>query len=96
MHYISHLSKDVVLKKLIDEQEKFELEIQKNLCIYLCLSIMSQQLSTKVAEVFKKTRLIKVKTEIPGQRKKCTTIFVDSMKGQCKPAKRKTLQRYCR
>lgn len=54
MHYITHLSKDVVLKKLIDEQETFELEIQKNLCIYLCLSIMSQQLSTKVAAVFKK------------------------------------------
>lgn len=54
MHYLSHLSKDVVLKKLIDEQEKYELEIQKNLCIYLCLSIMSQQLSTKVAAVFKK------------------------------------------
>jgi DNA-3-methyladenine glycosylase II len=54
MHYITHLSKDVVLKKLIDEQETFELEIQKNLCIYLCLSIMSQQLSTKVAAVFQK------------------------------------------
>ena len=54
MHYLSHLSKDVVLKKLIDEQEKYELEIQKNLCIYLCLSIMSQQLSTKVADVFQK------------------------------------------
>ena len=54
MHYLSHLSKDAVLKKLIDEQEKYELEIQKNLCIYLCLSIMSQQLSTKVAAVFKK------------------------------------------
>ncbi len=54
MHYLSHLSKDVVLKKLIDEQETFELEIQKNLCIYLCLSIMSQQLSTKVAAVFQK------------------------------------------
>ena len=39
---------------MINEQEKFELEIQKNICIYLCLSIMSQQPGTKVAEVFKK------------------------------------------
>lgn len=54
MHYVEHLSKDLILKKLIDQQEKVELEIQKNLCLYLCLSIMSQQLSTKVAAVFKK------------------------------------------
>jgi DNA-3-methyladenine glycosylase II len=36
MHYIDHLSKD---KKM------------KNICTYLCASIMSQQLSTKVADV---------------------------------------------
>ncbi|HUM96856.1 MAG TPA: DNA-3-methyladenine glycosylase 2 family protein [Chitinophagaceae bacterium] len=74
MHYISHLSKDVVLKKLIDEQEKFELEIQKNLCIYLCLSIMSQQLSTKVAEVFKKRFLTLYKGK-PTPQKILDTAF---------------------
>ena len=74
MHYISHLSKDVVLKKLIDEQEKYELEIQKNLCIYLCLSIMSQQLSTKVAEVFKKRFLTLYKGK-PTPQKILDTAF---------------------
>ena len=68
MHYLSHLSKDVVLKKLIDEQEKNELEIQKNLCIYLCLSIMSQQLSTKVAAVFKKRFLALYKGKPTAQK----------------------------
>lgn len=68
MHYLSHLSKDVVLKKLIDEQETFELEIQKNLCIYLCLSIMSQQLSTKVAAVFKKRFLALYKGKPTAQK----------------------------
>jgi hypothetical protein len=53
MHYPPPFQR-YCFKKLIDEQETFELEIQKNLCIYLCLSIMSQQLSTKVAAVFKK------------------------------------------
>ncbi len=68
MHYLPHLSKDIVLKKLIDEQETFELEIQKNLCIYLCLSIMSQQLSTKVAAVFKKRFLALYKGKPTAQK----------------------------
>ena len=53
MHYVKHLSKDEKLKKLIKEHGHFELKKQKNLCLYLCYSIMSQQLSTKVARVIK-------------------------------------------
>ena len=53
MHYVKHLSKDDKLKKLIKEHGHFELKKQKNLCLYLCYSIMSQQLSTKVASVLK-------------------------------------------
>lgn len=53
MKYISHLSKDDKLKKLIKEHGVFELKKQKNLCLYLCYSIMSQQLSTKVARVIR-------------------------------------------
>ncbi len=53
MHYVDHLSKDKKLKKLIDEHGTFELEKKKTLWIYLCYSIMSQQLSTKVAKVIK-------------------------------------------
>lgn len=53
MHYVKHLSKDQNFKKLIKEHGTFELKKQKNLCLYLCYSIMSQQLSTKVAKVIK-------------------------------------------
>jgi DNA-3-methyladenine glycosylase II len=49
--YTTHLSKDKKLKKLIDQHGVFALTKRKNLCIYLCASIMSQQLSTKVADV---------------------------------------------
>jgi DNA-3-methyladenine glycosylase II len=51
MHYIPHLSKDKKLKKLIEAGEPYQLKKRKNICTYLCASIMSQQLSTKVADV---------------------------------------------
>jgi DNA-3-methyladenine glycosylase II len=53
-YYIEHLSKDKKLKKLIEQHGVFKLKKQKNLCLYLCYSIVSQQLSTKVASVIKK------------------------------------------
>ena len=53
MHYVTHLSKDEKLKKLITHHGTFKLNKQKNLYLYLCYSIMSQQLSTKVAKVIK-------------------------------------------
>ena len=51
MHYVEHLSKDKTLKKLINGCEPYNLKKRKNICTYLCASIMSQQLSTKVATV---------------------------------------------
>jgi len=51
MHYKEHLSKDRKLKKLFEEGEPHTLKKRKNICTYLCASIMSQQLSTKVAKV---------------------------------------------
>ncbi len=53
MHYVKHLSKDEKLKKLIKHHGVFELKKQKKLYLYLCYSIMSQQLSTKVARVIR-------------------------------------------
>ena len=53
MEYIPHLSKDDKLKKLIEQHGVFKLEKKKNLYLYLCYSIMSQQLSTKVARVIR-------------------------------------------
>ena len=54
MQYVAHLSKDEKLKKLIEQHGTFELKRQKNLYLYLCYPIMSQQLSTKVARVIRK------------------------------------------
>lgn len=54
MEYISHLAKDKKLKKLIDNGQPHKLVKRKNICTYLCASIMSQQLSTKVADVIYK------------------------------------------
>ena len=51
MHYIPHLSKDKKLKKVLDAQEPHTLARRKKIYLYLCASIMSQQLSTKVADV---------------------------------------------
>lgn len=52
MDYISHLCKDKKLAKIIDAtQVPHQLKFHKNICLRLCASIMSQQLSTKVAKV---------------------------------------------
>ena len=52
MDHIQHLIKDKRLKKIIELQEPYVLGKQKNVYLHLCNSIMSQQLSTKVAAVF--------------------------------------------
>lgn len=54
MEYIAHLSKDKKLQKVINGHEPFTLKFHKNICLRLCASIMSQQLSTKVAAVIYK------------------------------------------
>ena len=53
MEYAAHLSKDEKLKRLISQHGEMKLKKQKNLYLYLCYSIMSQQLSTKVARVIR-------------------------------------------
>lgn len=50
VHYLTHLSKDKKLQKIISGPLT-ELTIRKNICLKLIGSIMSQQLSTKVADV---------------------------------------------
>ena len=54
MDYLEHLSKDRRLKKLIGAQEPFTLSRRKHIHVHLCGSIMSQQLSTKVAATIHK------------------------------------------
>ena len=57
MEYIVHLSKDKKLKKVIEKHKSHRLVKRKNICTWLCASIMSQQLSTKVADVIYKRYL---------------------------------------
>jgi len=54
MEYVAHLSKDKKLKKLVESGAPHQLKKRKNICTYLSASIMSQQLSTKVADVIYK------------------------------------------
>ena len=54
MQHLEHLSKDKRLKKLLEIVEPYALQRRKNVCLRLCASIMSQQLSTKVADVIYK------------------------------------------
>jgi len=54
MTYILHLSKDKKLKKVIDQHPQMKLTKRKKIYIHLCGSIMSQQLSTKVADIIHK------------------------------------------
>ncbi len=54
MEYLIHLRKDKKFKRLIDDCEPHQLKKRKNICTYLCASIMSQQLSTKVADIIYK------------------------------------------
>jgi DNA-3-methyladenine glycosylase II len=51
MHYSEHLAKDKKLKKLLEAREPFVLKRRKKIYLHLCGSIMSQQLSVKVADV---------------------------------------------
>ena len=52
MEHILHLTKDKKFKRIIELQEPFVLKKRKKVYLHLCYSIMSQQLSTKVADVF--------------------------------------------
>lgn len=54
MPYQQQLSKDKKLKKLVEQHPDLKLKKSKNIFNTLCASIMSQQLSTKVADVIHK------------------------------------------
>ncbi|HRD58284.1 MAG TPA: DNA-3-methyladenine glycosylase 2 family protein [Ferruginibacter sp.] len=51
MPHLVHLTKDKKLAKIILLQQKFELQKRNRVYLHLCSSIISQQLSTKVADV---------------------------------------------
>ncbi len=75
MHYVEHLSKDQKLKDLIEQHGTFKLEKKKNLYLYLCYSIMSQQLSVKVATVIRQRFLDLYGSKEPTPQQIVNTAF---------------------
>ncbi len=63
--HIPHLSKDKKLQKLVELIPALDLIPRKNVYLHLCSSIISQQLSTKVADVIYKRFLALFNTKIP-------------------------------
>lgn len=51
MQYVGHLIKDKKFRKLLEGRDPFVLKQKKKLYLHLCGSIMSQQLSVKVADI---------------------------------------------
>src|ERR1700733_9738798 len=75
MDYFTHLSRDRRLKKVLANQEPLSLIKRKNVHIHLCGSIMSQQLSTKVADVIHKRFLNLYKEKNPSPEAILATSF---------------------
>lgn len=65
MEYLVHLSKDRKLKKLIEGHEPLGVSKRKDIHFYLIASIMSQQLSAKVADTIQKRFLTLYGDRIP-------------------------------
>ena len=75
MEHIIHLTKDKKFKKILELQEPYVLVKRKNVHLHLCTSIMSQQLSTKVADVFHKRFLNLYNTKNPTAAQIAETPF---------------------
>lgn len=75
MEHLTHLSKDKKLHKVITLQQPCVLQKQKNVYLHLCYSIMSQQLSTKVADVFHKRFIDLYKGKEPTAKQIAETPF---------------------
>ena len=73
MQHIIHLSKDKKLKKIIDLQEPHVVAKKNNIYLELCASIISQQLSTKVAAVIYKRFL-----DLYGKKKPSLQQVIDT------------------
>jgi DNA-3-methyladenine glycosylase II len=63
--YKTILGKDKIMKRLIKEHGEMALSRKKNAYLHLCLSILSQQLSTKVARVIRERFLALYEGKFP-------------------------------
>jgi DNA-3-methyladenine glycosylase II len=63
--YITHLARDKKFAKILVGKESFALSKRRAIYLHLCFSIMSQQLSTKVADIIRQ-RFLKLYTGKPN------------------------------
>lgn len=75
MQHLEHLQKDNRLFKIISLQEPYVLKGRDKIYHYLCASIMSQQLSTKVADVIHNRFLALYGNKIPTAKEVVETKF---------------------
>lgn len=75
MHYYQQLSKDRKLKKIIETHGPLELQKHNKVYLRLCASIMSQQLSVKVARVIHQRFLDLYKNKNPKPAEILNTPF---------------------
>jgi DNA-3-methyladenine glycosylase II len=94
--YIAHLSKDKQLKKVLAKQEPHELVKRKKIYLHLCASIMSQQLSTKVADVIYKRFLALYGKKLPTPQQIAETPFDTLRAIGLSNAKTNYVQNVCR
>ena len=96
MEHLLHLTKDKKLKKIIALQEPYVLVSRKNVYLHLCSSIMSQQLSTKVAAVIYNRFLNLYKNKKPGLQQIIDTPVESLRSFGLSNAKARYIQNVCR
>ena len=80
LDHIKHLNKDKKLKSIISIQEPIVLKKEKNIYLWICFSIISQQLSTKVAKIIQQRFLDLFDSKKPSLEEIISTPF-DTLKG---------------
>lgn len=94
--YIAHLSKDKRFRKVLELQDPHVLVRKKRIYLSLCASIMSQQLSTKVADVIYQRFLALYGKKIPTAQQILDTAF-ETLRGiGLSNAKTNYIQNVCR
>ena len=96
MEHLLYLTKDKTLKKIIALQEPYVLVSRKNVYLHLCSSIMSQQLSTKVAAVIYIRFLNLYKNKKPGLQQIIDTPVESLRSIGLSNAKARYIQNVCR
>lgn len=96
MEHLLHLTKDKNLKKIIALQEPYVLVSRTNVYLHLCSSIMSQQLSTKVAAVIYNRFLNLYKNKKPGLQQIIDTPVESLRSIGLSNAKARYIQNVCR